>query len=133
MHKLIHCIYVLMCLCSPLPCEVFLQEDVSTGLAPPHRRPGLAGLHAHRAGGVRQRAQVLADGARVSRVGVAERYLATIGTGPQVSYSRGGRERTRRERLRKRKQEKEKNKRKRKTRKRKTREREKQEREKQER
>lgn len=52
---------------SPLPGQVFLQEDVSARLASTPRCPRLAGLqHAHRAGGVRQDAQVLADGARLS-------------------------------------------------------------------
>lgn len=71
--------------CSPLPRQVLLEENVPAGLAPAHGCPWLAGLqHAHGARRVRQRAQVVADGARVGWVGVVERQLATVGAGPQV-------------------------------------------------
>ena len=60
------CVCVCVCVGSPLPRQVFLEEDVPAGLTPAHRRPRLAGLqHAHGAGRVGQGAQVLADGARV--------------------------------------------------------------------
>lgn len=73
-------------MCSPLPGQVFLQENVPAGLASTHRRSRLAGLqHAHRTRRVRQNAQVISDGARVSRVGVVQRQLATVRAGPQVS------------------------------------------------
>lgn len=68
--------YLDVCLraCSPLPRQVFLEENVPAGLASAHGRPRLAGLqHAHGARRVGQRAQVVSDGSRVGWVGVVER------------------------------------------------------------